>query len=421
MRKRTYRTVDVKSVEPESLREVFAGRRLVVSVDVAKWDMVAALVDEEQTIHRTVAWRHPSETRHLLCLLQESGAASIEVVLEPSGTYGDALRHQFAVAGAEVYRVSPKRAHDAAEVYDGIPSWHDAKSAAVLAELHLDGRSEPWPVRSDEDREVKALVAELDLYAKQGQSLLNQLEARLACHWPELTEALDLSSASLIELVSAYGSPAACAADPSGVERLLRKVSRGAVRKDKAALVLAQAAESLGQPMIDRELGLVRCIAAELLRCRQQVTRLEREIDELCGANALLGHLRRAVGPKTAAVVVAALGDPRQYARPRSYLKALGLALKEKSSGTIKGKLRISKRGPGRCRWYLYLAVLRWIMADPIARAWYEAKVARDGGQIKGKAVVALMRKLVKALWHVAHGATLDSRKLFDLAHLGLV
>jgi transposase len=224
----------------------------------------------------------------------------------------------------------------------------------------------------------------------------------------------------LIELIAAYGSPAACAADPEGARRLLRKVSRGAVKEDRAALLLAQASESLGQPMIDRELRLMRCIAAELLRCRQQVSRLEHEIEELCGANELLDHLRGAVGPKTAAVVLAALGDPRQYARPRSYLKALGLALKEKSSGTIKGKLSISKRGPGRCRWYLYLAVLRWIQNDPIAKAWYEAKVARDGGRLKGKAVVALMRKLVKALWHVARGARLESRKLFDLGKLGI-
>ncbi len=34
-----------------------------------------------------------------------------------------------AVGGIALYRVSPKRVHDAAEVYDGVPSLHDAKAA----------------------------------------------------------------------------------------------------------------------------------------------------------------------------------------------------------------------------------------------------------------------------------------------------
>jgi hypothetical protein len=54
-----------------------------------------------------------------------------------------------------------------------------------------------------------------------------------------------------------------------------------------------------------------------------------------------------------------------------------------------------------------------------VARAWYDAKVTRDGGR-RAKAVTALMRKLVKALFHVARGAPLDSAKLFDVSRLRL-
>ena len=51
--------------------------------------------------------------------------------------------------------------------------------------------------------------------------------------------------------------------------------------------------------------------------------------------------------------------------------------------------------------------------------AWYQHKVKRDGG-LKRKAIVALMRKLAMALWHVARGETFDSRKLFNARTLGL-
>ena len=64
--------------------------------------------------------------------------------------------------------------------------------------------------------------------------------------------------------------------------------------------------------------------------------------------------------------------------------------------------------------------MLRWIQDDPIARAWYEQKVQRDGGKVKGKALVALMRKLLRGLWWVARGEAFDSRKLFDVWRLKL-
>jgi transposase len=34
-------------------------------------------------------------------------------------------------------------------------------------------------------------------------------------------------------------------------------------------------------------------------------------------------------------------------------------------------------------------------------------------GGLKGKAIIALTRKLTKALWHVARGERFDSAKLF--------
>ena len=54
-----------------------------------------------------------------------------------------------------------------------------------------------------------------------------------------------------------------------------------------------------------------------------------------------------------------------------------------------------------------------------IPRAWYRARESHQAKQSL-KAVVALMRKLARALWHVGRGATFDPRKLFDTRRLGL-
>ncbi len=108
--------------------------------------------------------------------------------MEPTGTYGDALRGLLVAEGWPVYRVGPKRVHDAAEAYDGVPSLHDAKAAYVMGRLHLDGVSDAWEEVSDERREMKALQGLLRLYRGRYRRGLNRLEAQLARHWPEVLE-----------------------------------------------------------------------------------------------------------------------------------------------------------------------------------------------------------------------------------------
>src|SRR5712671_4590396 len=43
------------------------------------------------------------------------------------------------------WRVGTKASHDYAEVFDGVPSQHDAKDAAVVAELVALGKGRDWP------------------------------------------------------------------------------------------------------------------------------------------------------------------------------------------------------------------------------------------------------------------------------------
>jgi hypothetical protein len=121
------------------------------------------------------------------------------------------------------------------------------------------------------------------------------------------------------------------------------------------------------------------------------------------------------VGPLTTAMLLSNRLDPRHYSNAGAYRKGMGLNLKEKSSGKFKGQLKITKRGPGQARKYLYFSILRLINYDPIVQRWYQAKVRANGDRDKIKYVVALMRKLACALWHVGHGEAFDARKLFTV------
>ncbi len=410
----------VKRVRVGLLIEAVRGQNVVLGIDVAKEAMVAAVMDEGAVVLSTIRWSHPAETSVLVDLMEalRGEAAGVDVAMESSGSYGDALRWQFIQRGFEVHRVSAKKTHDMAEIYDGVPSKHDAKDAAIISKLHLDGTSTPWPVKPARERELAAALRLLEMYDKQMRQNQSRLEARLARHWPELTGWLSIGSATLVELLGAYGGAEAVAADAEGARRLMVRVGRSKLSEAKVDGVIRSASETVGLPQIEEEERLLRTIASDTRRAQLARRESQRRIEALAEREGATRELQAVVGKTTSAVLVATVGDPRNYDSAGSYVKALGLNLRERSSGKKKGQLHITKRGSSTARRWLYLATLRLLAGNAVVQAWYASKVARDGGRAKVRAVVAVMRKLAMALWHVAGGARFDAAKLFDTRRL---
>lgn len=420
MKKRRYKATNVKQVNWERVSAQTQGQRIIFGIDVAKEDFFAVLMKVDQSVLETVKWVHPQQTRELVAhLVQDLQGADLEVVMEPSGTYGDALRSYLSKLGLSVHQISPKRVHDAAEVYDGVPSLHDAKAAYLIGRLHLEGVSKPWLALSEARREQQALIAELDLYESERQRNINRLEAALSRHWPELTQILDLQRISLLSLMGEYGSPQEVATHRSEAQSLMRRVGRGQLKAETVQQVLDSSETTLGIPCSDGERHFLQVLGRELVRSHQCVHEIEHRIEHEVADDVVLKQMATVVGKTTSLVLDATLGTPLDYPDAHSYLKAMGLNLKERSSGKHKGQLKITKRGPGKARAYLYFAALRWLYRDRVIGAWYQNKIKRDGN-LKVKAIVAIMRKLALALWYVARGEVFDSRKLFNTRTLGL-
>lgn len=127
-------------------------------------------------------FRQPADVRlvaELLAWLAQG--RRLRVAMEPTGTYGDVLRQALAAHNLEVHRLSPKMAADFAEVFDGVPSQHDGKDAAVIAELAAQGRSWLWPWRlaSETDQEMEYQVAWLDAQRRQMMTWFGRLPLAL--------------------------------------------------------------------------------------------------------------------------------------------------------------------------------------------------------------------------------------------------
>ncbi len=94
----------------------------------------------------------------------------VVVGLESTGTYGDAIRQAMTDVELDVQRVSGKAKSDYEEIFDGVPSAHDGKDAAIIAELVTLGKSRPWPHQQASEIEsrmrggVRWLDAQQDIY-----------------------------------------------------------------------------------------------------------------------------------------------------------------------------------------------------------------------------------------------------------------
>lgn len=424
MKKRIYRADSVKLVDGTAWASCVEGKRLSVNVDVAKAEQYALVMVDDDPLG-LVRWNQlkEEENRTAMSLFKRlaDSASSADFVLEPSGTYGDPLRYRARDLGFSIHRVSPKRSHDYAEVLDGVPSRHDGKSAWILGRLHAEGVSEPWDEEDETSRNLKALVREVDIYQDQKVRTLGRLESWAARHWPELHQLMPLGRVTVLKLLARYGSAEKVAAQSSEAGHLMKKVGGAGLKASKIESILLSASRTAGIPPTKAEAELGQALAREILRNREALADVEKRISSEARQESCIAGLIKPLGLLTAVVLFVEVGDPRKFPSVRAYLKAAGLNLRENSSGRHQGRLSLSKRGSSRARRWLYLAVLRWIQHDPVAKAWYARKVQRDGGRVKQKALVAMMRKLMSGLWHVARGDELDSRKLFDTRRLGPV
>jgi transposase len=179
----------------------------------------------------------------------------------------------------------------------------------------------------------------------------------------------------------------------------------------KIALVVESARSTIGVRMGEWPVREMKDVAAAVLKQRKRIQRCRRELKKLTKGHKAIQSQAPAVGLITACVLWMCLGDPGNYPSAAAYRKAMGLNLKERSSGKHRGKLSLSKRGQRLTRKWLYFSALRW-MRRPSVKLWMTRKKARDGGR-GDKAAVGVMRRLALAAWHAGQGEEFDPDRLF--------
>lgn len=428
MSKGPYEAVSIKDVDVEYLADQFDYERLQVGFDVAKETHFACLMGPHWEHYYVCRFDARAQMDEMLALLEGLPAEEVVCTLEPTGTYGEPLRAELQRHGFTVTQMAAAKCGQAQELFDDVPSLHDGKSAYLVARLSLLEVSTQWQERSPRDRKLRAILREMHHHEDTLDRLTGRMEGLLAKFWPELTVELDLRTATLQALIATYGSPQAVADDPEGARRVMHKASRGRVGADRMEAVLESARQTTGALPVEREVSQLKHFADQMRQAEAECRRCRRQLEEVIEAaeaqseeDSEIGRLREFGGPKLASALVGLMGTPSEYDSARAYEKAAGLNIKEKSSGQNKGQPAITKRGPGAVRHNLFMLACRMVRSGPkgcpYVRAWYQNRLERNGG-VRLKALVAVMRKLIRALYHIGLGASYDPHKLFDVSRL---
>ena len=183
MSRKAYRATLVKNVIVEDVSSRLSEGALWVGVDIGKSEAFAVVRDSRGTFERPWKLKLPCEIREFVSRLQSLQAQrELTVVMEATGTYGEALRQSLTDAQLAVRRVRSQATSDYAEIFDGVPSQHDGKDAAMLAELGAIGKSVAWPSKaiSEETARLKAQVQWLTAQQEIWQTWQGRLEGLLS-------------------------------------------------------------------------------------------------------------------------------------------------------------------------------------------------------------------------------------------------
>jgi transposase len=300
--------------------------------------------------------------------------------------------------GVRLVQVNPMHTKRLKELTGNSPLKTDRKDPKVIADIIELGHALTVVIPEGAAAELRRLTQARERTTESRTRLFNQLQCLLVISFPEFLQVMtDVKTASAQHLLRHYPTAQDIVAlGESSLAALLRKVSRGKLREDRARALFEAASGSVGvQDGRSSMLLEMRLMLDTIATYDRFIGGLEiemiRHLEQIPYSRIILSL--KGIGPVTAAGLIGEVGDFTRFGTIGELTKLAGLDLYEVSSGKHRGKLRISKRGRPLIRKLLYLAALSTVRKGGVMHVWYQRAMGR--GMKKTKALVAVSRKLL--------------------------
>ncbi|OHE55828.1 MAG: hypothetical protein A2Z47_11845 [Thermodesulfovibrio sp. RBG_19FT_COMBO_42_12] len=328
----------------------------------------------------------------------------VEVVVgfESTGPYAEPLLHFLRKRDVRLVQVNPLHTKRLKELQGNSPSKTDQKDPKVIADIIELGHALTVIIPEGTVAELRRLTQARERSIQRMSMLMSQLQDLIFLIFPEfMTVMKDITIKSTQYLLKNYPRPQNIVEQGvDGLTQILKKVSRGRLRKERATMLYHAATESIG-------IGEGReSIALEIKETVSSIENIEIFVKEL--EKHMSKHLKdipysrcilsmKGIGEITTAGLIGEMGDFRKYSTISEVIKHAGLDLFEISSGKHKGKRRISKRGRPLLRKLLFFASINVVRKGGILHKQYQHHLKK--GMPKIKALIAISRKLLSIIF----------------------
>ena len=358
-------------------------------------------------------------------IARRHGHVHFAIRLDATGQYADNLLHfvhQLAAGGDEAnrlahYDVTPL-ANVTCSISTGDPQRNKNYRAAVFgshksdpvearaaARYAVSEQPAPVQVMPPQLRILRQVAGRLQAVVRQRTRLINQFHHLLALTFPELALLVkDMATGWVLEMVHRYPTAKrlahAAAGDLENIPYLPHQHIDALLQHARTSIA------SLAEPAVEE---LVRDQVRQLRDVSARQQRLENLLVSAYGALPTPNHLGSipGIGPVTAAVRTAIVGDIDRFAGPGKLVAYFGALPVEASSGVDRdGRPRgpqrflMSRRGNDLVRRSLWGAALSAVRHNPAVKA-LDARVAAKHPGHKAVAIGHALRKLLHLVFAV--------------------
>jgi len=375
--------------------------RRVIGMDLGVTSPSEVAVAQGANVERV--FRSPSTPEGLTRAIQRAAAGEpIELVLESTAMAWFVAGVAAEKSGVEhtLYRVSGRKAAALRDFYR-FHTKTDRIDARVLARMPmLDDALREFRLPSGEELALKRLVTLRAKLVRDATRLKGRLRSTL--HWAApgllgeraVTDGVVATLSRWPNLQRLAAARTSTVAREAGIDRGQAEAVRRAARE-----AVSFYADRVDFDALALEITLT---TSHLKLLQAQQRQLETQIQALHARqypdDALL--TLPGVGPATAAVIRAAVGDAGSFTNLAAFKAYTGLVPRENSSGEAKRRGRISKAGPNQLRAALYLAADSARRNDPELASLYR-RLLLERGHHHTQAVCAVATHLTARIWAV--------------------
>ncbi len=284
----------------------------------------------------------------------------IVVGFESTGSYGEPLQHFLMKRSVALVQVNPMHTKRLKELQGNSPNKTDRKDPKVIADIIELGHALTVVIPEGVAAELRRLTHARERVSRRRTALFNQIQDLVFIIFPEFLQVMkDIKTRSAQYLLRHYPCPediVQCGLETLG--SILRRISRGKLKKEKVQALYAAALHSVGLQEGRRAILLeMQEILSGIESADKFILKVEREMASLLPeipysySDSVVERDRRSYGRSG---LIGEVGDFGKFHTHFEIMKLAGLNLFEIGPGKHKGNRHISKRGRSLLRKILF-------------------------------------------------------------------